>query len=77
MHGEGPGSLPDTFQQVSGERDLPHLGEGGEEEKTRSSLQTEKQNLFGGRPQWMHLVYSGALNEHVPPAARPVRLPSH
>ena len=36
-----------------------HLGDGGEEENTRSSVQTEKLHLFGGRPQWMHLVYSG------------------
>jgi hypothetical protein len=35
------------------------LGEGGEEQKTRSSVQTEKLHLCGGRPQWMHLVYSG------------------
>ena len=35
------------------------LGQGGEEENTRSSQQTEQQKLFGGRPQWIPLVYSG------------------
>ena len=36
-----------------------YLGEGGEEEDVRSSEQAEKLHLFGGRSQWMHLVYSG------------------
>jgi hypothetical protein len=53
-------SLPDTFfyKGVMKEK-RTYLGEGGAEEKTRSSVQTEKLQLFGGRPQWMHLVYSG------------------
>ncbi len=53
-------SLPDTFfyTRVMKEK-RTYLGQGGEEENTRSSVQTEKLQLFGGRPQWMHLVYSG------------------
>ncbi|MGZ3646968.1 MAG: hypothetical protein ACXVCM_24305 [Ktedonobacteraceae bacterium] len=35
------------------------LGQGGEEENTRSSQHTEQQQLCGGRPQWIPLVYSG------------------
>jgi len=57
---EAKASLPDTFfyKGVMQEK-RTDLGEGGEEQKTRSSVQTEKLHLFGGRPQWMHLVYSG------------------
>jgi alpha-beta hydrolase superfamily lysophospholipase len=53
-------SLPDTFlcKRVMEEK-RTHLGQGGEEENTRSSVQTKKLQMFGGRPQWMHLVYSG------------------
>jgi transposase-like protein len=38
-----------------------YLEEGGDKETTRSSHKQTKQNLFGGRPQWMHLVYSGRV----------------
>ena len=41
------------------EEKRPNVGQGGEEEHPRSSQQAEKQHLFGGRPQWIHLVYSG------------------
>ena len=61
-HGAGLGvdSLPDTFfyKHVMEETGT-YLGEGGEEEDVRSSEQAEKLHLFGGRSQWMHLVYSG------------------
>jgi len=55
-----PPSLPDTFfyKHVMEETGT-YLGEGGEEEDVRSSEQAEKLHLFGGRSQWMHLVYSG------------------
>ncbi len=53
-------SLPDTFfYKCEMKEKRTHLGDGGEEENTRSSVQTEKLHLFGGRSQWMHLVYSG------------------
>ncbi len=56
----GVTSLPDTFVcKREMKEKCTHLGEGGEEEKTRSSVQTEKLHLCGGRPQWIHLVYSG------------------
>ncbi len=53
-------SLPDTYlsKRVIEEK-RSSLGQGGEEENTRSSQQTEQQKLLGGRPQWIHLVYSG------------------
>ncbi len=51
-------SLPDTFEKRVVKGTHP-FGQGGEEENTRSSQQAEKLHLFGGRPQWMHLVYSG------------------
>jgi hypothetical protein len=53
------GSLPDTFfYKCEMKEKRTYLGAGGEEENTRSSVQTEKQNLFGGRSQWIRLVYS-------------------
>jgi MFS transporter, DHA1 family, inner membrane transport protein len=52
-------SLPDTFlRKRMMEEKRTDLGQGDEEEHMRSSQQAEHE-LFGGRPQWMHVVYSG------------------
>jgi hypothetical protein len=37
----------------------PLFGEGGETKKTRSSYKQRNYRMLGGRPQWIHLVYSG------------------
>jgi hypothetical protein len=59
-HPLGHSSLPDTFFSKGVRKEKrSYLGQGGEEQNTRSSVQAEKLHLFEGRPQWIHLVYSG------------------